>query len=100
MRFHHDIIIFVESNIMGAISQNLSQNGQRVGENEQKEDARTDRLGERISTRELPEFNLLVLANALCILAQILGVCPRDTTFYENDNIMVKSHRMHENSGV
>ena len=80
---------------------NLSQNGQRVGENEQKEDTRQDRWGElKISTRELPELNLLVLANALSVLAQILRVCPRDATFYENDDIMVKSHRMHENSGV
>ena len=57
-------------------------------------------LNQTLSTRELPELNLLVLANALSVLAQILGVYPRDTTFYENNDIMVKSHRMHENSGV
>ena len=45
-------------------------------------------------------FFLLVLANALSVLAQILVVLPRDDIFYENDNIMVKSHHVHENSGV
>ena len=45
-------------------------------------------------------FFLLVLANALSVLAQILVVLPRDDVFYENDNIMVKSHHVHENSGV
>ena len=101
MRFHQDIIVFVKSSITETNSQNLSQNGQRVGENEQKEDAKPDRLGElRISTRELPELNYIVLANALSVLDQILGVCSCDATFYENDDIMVKSHRMHENSGV
>ena len=101
MIFHHDIIIFVKSSITGTNSQNLSQNGQRVGEIEQKEDARPDRLGEtRISTRELPELNLLVLANALSVLTQILEVWSLDATFYEYDDVMVKSHCVHENSGV
>ena len=101
MRFHHDIIIFVKDSFTAANSQTLSKNGQRVGQNEQKEDARPDRLEElRISSRELPDLNLLVLANALSILAQILRICPRDAIFYENDDIMVKSHRVHENSGV
>ena len=101
MRFHHDIIIFVKSSITGENSQNLSQNGPRIGENEQNEDARPDRLGElRISTRESPELNPLVLANALFVLAQILRICPHHATFYENNDIMVKSHHMHENSGV
>ena len=82
-------------------SQNLSQNGQRVGENEQKEDAKPDRLGElRISTKELLESNLLVLDSVLSILAQILEVSPCDATFYESNDIMVKSHHVHENSGV
>ena len=101
MRFHHDITIFVKSSLTGANSQNLSENGQRVGENEQKRDARPDMSGElRISTKELPELNLLFLANALSVLIQILGVCPCDVTFYENGDIVVKSHRLHENSGV
>ena len=68
MRFHHDIIIFVKNIITGEDYQNLSQNGQRVGENEWKEDVRPDRLGDyRFRNElfmELLGWNYLVLTNA------------------------------------
>ena len=54
---------------------------------------------------ELLGWNYIVLSNVLSVLAQILPGSTRGATFYENcnhndENVMVKSHRVHENLGV
>ena len=53
------------------------------------------KLSERV-----PRLNYFVSAHALSVSAEILVVYHSGATFYANDNIVVKSHRVHENSGV